>query len=323
MALSRFLYGILDIEFHGNRSGEITIGRCYFSDFYSPQACEVMSAMDRGLLAGLAGGGDLVFTERITEGRPCCRARFFSPALVQVHERARGIGAGAREMKRALVIGSGAGGATAAKELQGTYDVTVLEAGEEFRPLCLSLRTLEMLKSTGLLFDEREIRFAFPAMQIRKTPEMVLVNGIGTGGSTAICCGNAVRMDQDLRAIGIDLDGEFEEIYGEIPISTSHQKRWRKHTRQLFQICQEMGLEPAPMPKMGDLRALQILRPVLVRLSGGGEVGQPAVPQRGRGAGRGTDQGLPGRIGGDRGRPRLREPGPGRDSCLASTRPTW
>jgi hypothetical protein len=30
--------------------------------------------MDRGLLAGLASGGELAFTERITEGRPCCRA---------------------------------------------------------------------------------------------------------------------------------------------------------------------------------------------------------------------------------------------------------
>jgi general L-amino acid transport system permease protein len=30
----------------------------------------------RGLLAGLAGGGELVFIERITEGQPCCRACF-------------------------------------------------------------------------------------------------------------------------------------------------------------------------------------------------------------------------------------------------------
>ncbi len=155
-------------------------------------------------------------------------------------------------MKRALVIGSGAGGATAARELQGTFDVTVLEAGGEFRPLSLSLRAMERLKSTGLLFDEREIHLVFPSMQIRKTPDMVLVNGIGTGGTTAICAGNAVRMDQDLRAIGIDLDPEFAEIFRQIPISTAHQKRWRKHTRQLFQICQEMDLEPAPLPKMGE-----------------------------------------------------------------------
>ena len=76
MALAQFLYGILGIEFQGSRSGEITISRCYFSSTYSPQVCQVMSAMDRGLLAGLAGAGDLVFTQRITEGQPCCRGHF-------------------------------------------------------------------------------------------------------------------------------------------------------------------------------------------------------------------------------------------------------
>ena len=82
MALGRSLYDILDIDFDGSGSGsvsgsgEITISRCYFSSYYSPEVCQVMSAMDRGLLAGLAGGGELVFVERITEGQPCCRARF-------------------------------------------------------------------------------------------------------------------------------------------------------------------------------------------------------------------------------------------------------
>jgi hypothetical protein len=80
MVLGRFLYGILDIDFAGSErrggAGEITIRRCYFTDFYTPQVCQLMSAMDRGLLAGLAGGGELVFTERITEDRPCCRAHF-------------------------------------------------------------------------------------------------------------------------------------------------------------------------------------------------------------------------------------------------------
>jgi hypothetical protein len=76
MALGRFLYGILDIDFQGSGSGDIVIGRCYFSRFYSADVCRLMSGMDRGLLAGLAGTGELVFSQRITEGRPCCRARF-------------------------------------------------------------------------------------------------------------------------------------------------------------------------------------------------------------------------------------------------------
>jgi hypothetical protein len=76
IAVGRFLYGILDIDFQGSGSGDIVIGRCYFSRFYSADVCRLMSGMDRGLLAGLAGTGELVFSERITEGRPCCRARF-------------------------------------------------------------------------------------------------------------------------------------------------------------------------------------------------------------------------------------------------------
>lgn len=154
-------------------------------------------------------------------------------------------------MKKAIVVGSGAGGATIAKELQGKFDVTVLEAGGEFHPLTLDLTTMERVKKTGLLLDEREISLFFPNVQIRKTSDMVLVNGIGLGGTTTISAGNAARMDQDLKALGINLDTEFEEVYREIPVTTVHQKRWHKYTRRLFDICREMNLNPQPMPKMG------------------------------------------------------------------------
>ena len=76
MAVGRILYRILDIEFQGDAQGDVLISRCYFSGFYSGRVCQVMSAMDWGLLAGLAGSGQLIFSSRITEGQPCCRARF-------------------------------------------------------------------------------------------------------------------------------------------------------------------------------------------------------------------------------------------------------
>jgi hypothetical protein len=76
MTLGRLLYGILNIDFHADGGGEITIRTCYFSSHYSPQVCQLMSAMDCGLLAGLAGDGKLEFTQRITEGHACCRANF-------------------------------------------------------------------------------------------------------------------------------------------------------------------------------------------------------------------------------------------------------
>jgi choline dehydrogenase-like flavoprotein len=155
-------------------------------------------------------------------------------------------------MKKAIVVGSGAGGATVAKELQGRFEVTILEAGEEFRPLSLSLPLLEKLRKTGLFFDEREIQAIFPAMRIRKTAKkMILVNGVGTGGTTTLATGNALRQDQDLKAMGIDLDVEFEELLREIPITVEHQKSWRPGTRKLYEICQEMNLSPQPTPKMG------------------------------------------------------------------------
>ena len=81
---------------------------------------------------------------------------------------------------------------------------------------------------------------------------MVLVNGSCVGGTTTIATGNGLRMDDDLRALGLDLDEEFEEIAREIPISTAHRRGWHATTRKLFDVFDDLGLDPMPMPKMGD-----------------------------------------------------------------------
>lgn len=158
-----------------------------------------------------------------------------------------------RGAPRAIVVGSGAGGASAARELQGRYQVTVLEAGRSFRPLALSIPWMERLRDWGLLFHEREISAVFPAMRVRKTAEgMVLVNGAGTGGTTTLSAGNALRVDEGLREIGIDLDREFAELAREVPVSTAHQQKWSPATRRLFQISVDRGLAPRPTPKLVD-----------------------------------------------------------------------
>jgi len=76
MAAARILYRILDIDFRGDAGGDITIRKCSFSRYYSPEVCRLVSALDEGVLAGLAGGGRLVFSQRLTEGQDCCRADF-------------------------------------------------------------------------------------------------------------------------------------------------------------------------------------------------------------------------------------------------------
>jgi len=156
-------------------------------------------------------------------------------------------------MRHAIVVGTGAGGATAARELQGKFDVTMVEAGGEFRPLSMSLPVIEQMKRRGLLRDERLIRLLFPPMIAMRTRErMVLVKGVGLGGTTTIATGNGIRADGALKEIGIDLDPEFAALEREVPVSTAHQHRWRHSTRRLFEICRELDLSPAPTPKMGD-----------------------------------------------------------------------
>jgi hypothetical protein len=74
MAAARLIYRGLGIDFRGSADGTVAVHRCPFAEVYSPRVCALVSALDRGLLAGLTGGGVLEFTQRITEGADCCRA---------------------------------------------------------------------------------------------------------------------------------------------------------------------------------------------------------------------------------------------------------
>jgi hypothetical protein len=78
MAAARVVYGLLDIDLRGTRDGEITVRRCPFSEVYSADVCRLVGALDSGLLAGLSGADRLEFTQRITEGAPCCLAQLQS-----------------------------------------------------------------------------------------------------------------------------------------------------------------------------------------------------------------------------------------------------
>jgi choline dehydrogenase-like flavoprotein len=158
-------------------------------------------------------------------------------------------------MKRAVVVGSGAGGATAARALQGAFDVTVLEAGHEFRPLGRDLARLEQLRASRLFLDERMITALFPPMRVVKDSEgMALVYGIGTGGTTTMAAGNGVRADEALQETGIDLGAEFAALDAVLPISAEHRPLWRPATEGLFAACAGLGLEPWVTPKLVDYR---------------------------------------------------------------------
>ena len=118
-------------------------------------------------------------------------------------------------MKKAIVIGSGAGGAMAARMLSKDFEVTVLEQGKEFKPFSLPMDKLAMLRKSGMYFDERMIQMVLPSMRIDKQKEMIMVYGRGVGGTTTLATGNAVRADEGLKKLGINLDEEFDELFKE------------------------------------------------------------------------------------------------------------
>lgn len=80
----RSLYRAIGIDFAGELRGElpgglpreVVIGRCFFSRFYSEGVCRLISALDSGVAAGISGGGQLEFYQRLSEGHECCWAQF-------------------------------------------------------------------------------------------------------------------------------------------------------------------------------------------------------------------------------------------------------
>ena len=153
---------------------------------------------------------------------------------------------------RAIVVGSGAGGATAASELaRHGFEVTILEAGHPFNPLTHRISWLSPLRGTLLLSDEEAIEHIFPHYQVTHTSEdLVIFTGVTEGGSTTISCGNMVRAENGLKEIGLDLSQEFEEIEEKLTISTTPRERWRPLTQQMFDKAEELGFSPRPTPKV-------------------------------------------------------------------------
>lgn len=155
---------------------------------------------------------------------------------------------------KAIVVGTGAGGATAARELSAQgFKVTILEAGGTFKPFRRLLSLATPLRKTGLLGDERIISHIFPPMNAtRSSNELVLLRGMTMGGSTVLSCGNIARAEHGLKEIGLDLTPEFEEIEESIGIREFPREKWRPITKKMFEVAEELGLKPKIVNKAID-----------------------------------------------------------------------
>jgi choline dehydrogenase-like flavoprotein len=164
---------------------------------------------------------------------------------------------------KTVVVGSGAAGATAARELaRAGHDVLILEGGREFRPFDGDVDRLARLRASRLFVDERLITALFRPMRVtmgadrmplaRGADRMPLVFGVATGGTTTLTAGNGLRLDWALHDAGIDLSPELDELTAQLPLSVDHVDRWRPATRALHRACDELGLGPQLMPKLVD-----------------------------------------------------------------------
>lgn len=102
----------------------------------------------------------------------------------------------------------------------------------------------------GSLVFESRITEGAPCCTALLTQEgLVHVNGICVGGTTAIATGNAVRCDEALQEIGVDLSPEFDEIAREVPMTHDHYGQWSDLTVRLFAAFEELGFDPQVTPK--------------------------------------------------------------------------
>lgn len=156
---------------------------------------------------------------------------------------------------KAIVVGSGAGGATAARELKSRgFEVLILEAGPPFKPFTRHLSWTEPLRRFGLLGGEQTFKHFFPHMNMqRSSPELILVRGLTTGGSTVLACGNLVRADRGLKEIGLDLTLEYDELESEIKTETIPKETWRPVTQKMYDSAKYLGLNPQPTPKSVEI----------------------------------------------------------------------
>jgi choline dehydrogenase-like flavoprotein len=156
---------------------------------------------------------------------------------------------------KAIVVGSGAGGAIAARELaQNGFEVTILEAGKPFSPLTHKVSWFSSFRGSWLLKDENSIKRVFPHYGVtRASKDLAIFRGITEGGCTTIACGNIVRAENGLKDIGLDLSEEYEEIEKILTIAPIPRERWRPLTQQMYEKAEQLGHSPKPTPKVDDL----------------------------------------------------------------------
>lgn len=126
-----------------------------------------------------------------------------------------------------VVVGSGAGGATLARELSKSgKDVPVVERGPKDQDL-------GGLRQAFGVYDMN--RLGFP----KKSKEgVILWRAFIPGGSTVVSCGNSTpSLEEELADLGIDLEEEIAEMEEETKISPTDERLLLEGSRKIWEAA--------------------------------------------------------------------------------------
>jgi len=129
-----------------------------------------------------------------------------------------------------IVVGSGAGGATVAKELAAKdVGVTLIEKGPEI--------------------EENDAFKHYSNVD----SEVKVMRTICLGGTTTVSAGNGVRcLEEELKQVGIDLKAEFAEAEKELGIGVLPDSLFGMGTRRIKEAAENLGLDVQKMSKFID-----------------------------------------------------------------------
>ena len=139
-----------------------------------------------------------------------------------------------------LIVGTGAGGATLARELaRRGQKVTVVERG--FFPAPLGSLRSALTRN-------------YDKCTLRTSQEGVVVyRSLIAGGTTVISCGNGVRtLENELLGLGVDISNELEETEKDLNVRPLAEKCIGPGANLIRDKADALGLEMVPMPKFID-----------------------------------------------------------------------
>jgi choline dehydrogenase-like flavoprotein len=138
-----------------------------------------------------------------------------------------------------VVIGSGAGGATAAYEMAKCgKKVVILEKGSIVPRIGAERAAVNFYDKYGRLSSKEGI---------------IIYRTIMAGGTTVVSCGNGVRsLEKEFKKMGIDISGELNEAEKELGVALFDLKLMGDGTRRILESAQKLGYKFVPMPKFID-----------------------------------------------------------------------